>query len=124
VIGECGQRVNRPKVFFQVGAAWSFSEHDVTIVASMSTVTRPPSAPCAASPVSAQARCRAAARAARITFKARGAPGAATSVDRRLQGGFFALRVNRWPCLGVTHLSRNCPKYDRGGTEFRLGGAR
>ena len=62
----------KPKVFFQVGAACSFSECAITIVASRSTVTRPPSAPGAASPASAQARSRAAARAARIAFSARG----------------------------------------------------
>ena len=65
-----------PNVFFHVGVAWSFSEHEVTTVASISTVTRPPSAPGAASPASAQARSRAAARAERIAFKARGASAA------------------------------------------------
>ena len=45
-----GSSVNRPKVFFQVGAAWSFSEQAVTIVASISTVISVPSAPGAASP--------------------------------------------------------------------------
>ena len=62
----------KPNVFFQVGAACCFSECAITIVASRSTVTRPPSAPGAASPASAQARSRAAARAARIAFSARG----------------------------------------------------
>jgi hypothetical protein len=64
--------VNRPNVFFQVGAACSFSECAITIVASRSMVTRPPSAPGALSPASVQARSRAAARAARIAFSACG----------------------------------------------------
>ena len=46
---------NRPNVFFQVGAASSFSECAITIVASRSTVTRFPSAPGAASQASAHA---------------------------------------------------------------------
>src|ERR1035438_4431028 len=62
----------KPKVRFQVGMAWSFSEWAITIVASRSTVTRLPSAPGAFCPASAQARSRAAARAARIAFSARG----------------------------------------------------
>jgi hypothetical protein len=41
-------------------------------VASISTMTSPPSAPAAASPASLQARFRAAVRAARIAFSARG----------------------------------------------------
>ena len=55
-----------PKVFFQVGAAFSFPECASTIVASRSTGIRFPSAPGARSPASAQARSRAAARALRI----------------------------------------------------------
>jgi hypothetical protein len=34
-----------PRVFFQVGTAFSFSEWAITVVASRSTVTRPPPAP-------------------------------------------------------------------------------
>ena len=40
VVGPGGHRM-KPKVFFQVGAACSFSECAITIVASRSTVTRP-----------------------------------------------------------------------------------
>ena len=75
-----------PNVFFHVGAACSFSEHAVTIVASMSTVTSAPSAPGAASPASAQARSRAAARAARIAFSARGASAASALISRDTTG--------------------------------------
>ena len=78
-----------PKVFFQVGLACSFSECAVTTVASMSTVTSPPSAPGAAPPASAQARSRAAARAARIAFSARGASAASCGDqpgDHRVRG--------------------------------------
>ena len=72
-----------PNVFFHVAAACSFSECAITIVASRSTVTSPPSAPGAASPASAHARSRAAARAARIalTDRGRSAASAATSRD-------------------------------------------
>ncbi len=69
-----------------MGAAWSFSEHDVTIVASMSTVTRPPSDPGAAPPASAQARSRAAARAARTALSARGASAARRLTSRDTTG--------------------------------------
>ena len=54
-------------------SACSFSQCAITMVASRSMMTGPPSAPGAASPASAQARSRAAARAARIAFSARGA---------------------------------------------------
>ena len=66
----------KPKVFFQVGAACSFSECAITIVASMSTGISAPPAPGAACPASSRARSRAAARAARIAFSARGASAA------------------------------------------------
>jgi hypothetical protein len=56
------------------GAACSFSECAVTIVASISTGISAPSAPGARSPASAQARSRAAARALRITRSACGLP--------------------------------------------------
>ena len=81
----------KPNVFFQVGAACSFSEWAITMVASRSTVTRPPSAPGASSPASAQARSRAAARAARIAFSARG-PSAASVAD---QPGHHRVRRDR-----------------------------
>jgi hypothetical protein len=61
-----------PNVFFQAGAACSFSECAITTVASRSTVTRPPSAP-GAFPASAHTRSRAAARADRTARSARGA---------------------------------------------------
>src|SRR5580700_4331932 len=76
----------KPKVFFQVGAAWSFSEHVVTIVASMSTVTSAPSVPGAAPAASAQARSRAAARAVRIAFSAGGASAASLVTSRETTG--------------------------------------
>ena len=75
-----------PKVFFQVGAASCFSEWAITMVASRSTVTRPPPAPGAASPASAHARSRAAARAARIAFSARGRSPASTLTSRDTTG--------------------------------------
>ena len=76
----------KPNVFFQVGAACCFSECAITMVASRSTVTRPPSAPGAASPASAQACSRAAARAARIAFSARGRSAARSLTSRETTG--------------------------------------
>jgi hypothetical protein len=58
-----------PKVFFHVGLLLLRAE--VTIVASISAVISPPSAPGAAFPARAQARCRAPDRARRIAFSAR-----------------------------------------------------
>jgi hypothetical protein len=49
-------------------------------------VTRPPPAPGADSPTSFQARSRAAARAARIAFSARGAPAASALISRETTG--------------------------------------
>ena len=69
---SCGGASWRTNVLFHVGAAWSFSGHEVTTVASISTVISPPSAPGAASPPSSQVWSRAAARAARMAFSARG----------------------------------------------------
>lgn len=69
-----------------MGAACSFSEHAVTIVASISTVTRAPPAPGAASPARSQARCRASARAARMAFSARGASAAKWAISRETTG--------------------------------------
>ena len=76
----------KPKVFFQVGAACSFSEWAITIVASRSTVTSPPSAPGAFSPASAHARSRAAARADRMAFSARGRSAARALTSRDTTG--------------------------------------
>jgi len=76
----------KPKDFFQVGAACSFSEWAITMVASRSTVTSPPSAPGAASPASAQTRSRAAARAARTAFSARGRSPASWLTSRDTTG--------------------------------------
>jgi hypothetical protein len=76
----------KPYDFFQVGAACSFSECAITIVASRSTVTRPPSAPGALSPASAQARSRAAARAPRIAFSDRGRSPASWLTSRDTTG--------------------------------------
>ena len=75
-----------PNVFFQVGAAFSFSECASTIVASRSTGIRAPSAPGARSPASAQARPRAAARALRIARSARGASAASALISREITG--------------------------------------
>ena len=66
--------------------AWAFSECAVTTVASMSTVTSFPPAPGEASPASAQARSRAAARTARIAFSARGASAASRAISRETTG--------------------------------------
>jgi hypothetical protein len=76
----------KPNVFFQVGAACCFSEWAITIVASRSMVTSPPSAPGAASPASAHARSRAAARAARMAFRARGRSPASWLTSRDTTG--------------------------------------
>ena len=76
----------KPKDFFQVGAACCFSEWAITIVASRSTVTSPPPAPGAASPASAHARSRAAARADRMAFSARGRSPASWLTSRDTTG--------------------------------------
>src|SRR5262249_39972174 len=76
----------KPKVFFQVGAACSFSECAITIVASRSIVISPPSAPGAACPARSHACSRAAARAARITVSARGASRASWLTRREITG--------------------------------------
>ena len=96
--------VNRPKVFFQVGAACSFSECAITMVASRSMMTRPPSPPGAASPASAQARSRAAARAARIAASARG-PLAASVLTSRDTTGSDATGPARSGCSRSTAIS-------------------
>ena len=93
-----------PKVFFQVGAAWSLPECATTMVASRSTVTRPPSAPGALSPARAQARSRAAARAARIAFSA-GSPSAARSLTSRDTTGSDATGPARSGCSRSTAMS-------------------
>ena len=85
VIGERGQRME-PKRLLPGGAAFSFSECASTIVASISTGIRPPSAPGARSPASAQARSRAAARALRIARSARGASAASALISREITG--------------------------------------
>ena len=90
VVGERGQGME-PKVFFHVGAAFSFSECAITIVASMSTGISAPSAPGARSPASAQARSRAAARAFRIARSARGA----SAASARDQPGHDRVRGHR-----------------------------
>jgi hypothetical protein len=72
--------------FFQVGAAFSFSECASTIVASMSTGTSAPPPPGAWSPASAQARSRAAARALRIARSARGPSAASALISREITG--------------------------------------
>jgi hypothetical protein len=78
--------VNRPKVFFQVGQACSFSECAITMVASRSMMTGPPSPPGAAPPASAQARSRAAARAALIAASAAGSSAASVLTSRDTTG--------------------------------------
>jgi hypothetical protein len=76
----------KPKVFFQAGAACSFSEQAVTMVASTSSGTSPPPAPGAAAPASAHTRWRAAARADRIAVSDRGASAAKTAISRDTTG--------------------------------------
>ena len=76
----------KPNVFFQLGAAFSFSECASTMVASMSTGIRLPSAPGARSPASAQARSRATARAWRIARSARGPSAASVATSRETTG--------------------------------------
>ena len=93
-----------PKVFFQVGAACSFSECAITIVASRSTVISAPSAPGARSPASAQARSRAAARALRIALSARG-PSAASALTSRDTTGSDATGPASSGCSRSTAIS-------------------
>jgi len=84
--------------------AWSFSEWAITIVAPGSTVTSPPPAPGASRPASDQARSRAAARAARIAFSARG-PSAASAVTSRDTTGSDATGPARSGCSRSTAMS-------------------
>jgi hypothetical protein len=72
VISEDSQRVMAVGLL-HMGIACSFSGHAVTIVAPVSTVTRPPSAPGAARPARSHARTRAPACAARMAFSVGGA---------------------------------------------------
>jgi len=65
------------------GAACSFCEQEVTIVAPMSAVSRPP-APGAASPARSRGRSRASARAARLALSAAGAPAASRMMATRV----------------------------------------
>ena len=67
-------------------------------------MTRPPSAPGAASPASAQARSRAAARAARIAASARG-PSAASALTSRDTTGSDATGPARSGCSRSTAIS-------------------
>jgi mannose-6-phosphate isomerase-like protein (cupin superfamily) len=81
VVGEAGQRVEAPGLLPR-GSGLFLVEQAVTIVASRSTVTRPPPAPGAAPPASSQACSRAHARAARIAFRAQGASAASAAISR------------------------------------------
>jgi len=93
-----------PNVFFQVGAACSLSERAITMVASRSTMTGPPSAPGALPSASAQARSLADARAARIAFSPRG-PSAARSLTSRDTTGSDATGPASSGCSRSTAMS-------------------